>query len=110
MEILVINDFVNCIMISSMVSILNMSLIQKFKEISFFNDSNKIFLLNIIFSFVIGISFSMIFYKIEFYYSVWVSIFSFLGASNIYNFMKKKKMINYNSFQKNDDSDKKVDK
>lgn len=110
MEILVTNDFINCVMISSMVSILNMSLIQKFKEISFFNDSNKIFLLNIIFSFVIGISFSMIFYKIEFYYSVWVSIFSFLGASNIYNFMKKKKMINYNSFQKNDDNDKKVDK
>ena len=64
-----------------------------------------------VFSFtVMTISFSMIFYKIEFYYSVWVSIFSFLGASNIYNLMKKKNMINYNSFQKNDDNDKKVDK
>ena len=96
MDIIITNDIVNCLMISSVVSIINVTLIQKFKEFSFINSENYIFLLNLIFSFVVGICFSMTFYKVSFYCSIWIFVFSFIGAPNIYNLLKKKNVISDN--------------
>ena len=102
MDILVTNEFVNCLLISSVVSILNMALIQKFKELSFVNSKNHIFILNLIFSFLVGISFSIIFYKVKLYHGIWISIFSFIGSSNIYNMLKKQNIISYTPFSLSD--------
>ena len=110
MDVLITNEFINCLLISAVISILNMSLIQKFKELPFVNNKNHVFLLNLIFSFAIGISFLIIFYKVKFYHSIWISIFSFIGASNIYEMLKKQNIINYTPFslsgknEKNNDS------
>ena len=102
MDVLVTNEFVNCLLISSVVSMINMGLIQKFKQLPFVNTSNHIFLLNLLFSFIVGISFSIIFYKVKFYYSVWVSIFSFIGASNMYEMLEKQNLVNYKPFSLSD--------
>lgn len=106
MNILITNDFINCLLISIVVSIINMALVQKFKELSIIDNSNKLFLLNLLFSFVIGIPFSIIFYKLELYYSIWVSIFSFIGASNIYEMLKKYNFTSYTL--SNNDSKKRI--
>jgi len=102
MNILITNEFINCLLISSVISIIDMALIQKFKELPFVNTKNHIFLLNLIFSFVIGIPFSVTFYKVEFYYSIWISIFSFIGSSNIYEMLKKQNIVNYTPFSLSD--------
>lgn len=96
---LLFNDIIfNLLVISIFVSVINMILVQRFKELSFVKSKDQIFVLNLIFSFVLGISFSMIFYKLEIYYSVWVSIFSFIGASNIYEALKKQTIIKYTPY------------
>lgn len=95
MDILITNELVNCLLVSMFVSIINMIIVQKFKELSCIKNSDQVFLLNLFLSFIIGIPFSIIFYKLEFYYSVWVSIFSFVGASNIYELLKKQTLIDY---------------
>ncbi len=102
MDILVTNEFINCLLISMVVSIINMAIIQKIKLLPFINNKNHIFITNLILSFVIGIPFSMSFYKISFFYSIWVSIFSFVGASNIYELLKKQNIINYTPFKLSD--------
>ena len=102
MELSVTNDFINCLFISSVVGIVNMSLIQKFKELPFVNEKHHVFLLNLIFSFVFGISMSIIFYNVEFYYSIWISIFSFIGSSNLYEMLKKQNIVNYTPFSLSD--------
>ena len=79
-----------------------MTLIQKFKELSFVNEKYHVFLLNLIFSFCIGISFSIIFYKVNLYYGIWISIFSFIGSSNLYELLKKQNILNYTPFSLSD--------
>ena len=101
-DILVTNDFLNCLFISSIVGCVNIALIQKFKELPFINEKHHVFFLNLIFSFVVGISFSMIFYKKNFYHSIWISIFSFIGSSNLYELLKKQNVINYTPFSLSD--------
>jgi len=63
MDILITNEVINCLLISAVVSMIDMALVQKFKELSFIDNSNKVFLLNLFFSFLVGIPFSLIFYK-----------------------------------------------
>lgn len=102
MDILITNELINCLFISSVISIVNMLLIQKIKELTFVKSTDHIFFLNTIFSFVVGIPFSIIFYKLNIYYSIWVSIFSFIGAPNIYEMLKKQNIINYTPFKLSD--------
>lgn len=102
MDILITNELINCLLISMMVSIINMIMVQKFKELSCIKSKEQIFLLNLFLSFIIGIPFSIIFYKIELYYSIWVAIFSFIGASNIYELLKKQTLIDYTPFKLSD--------
>lgn len=102
MDILITTELINCLLISMVVSVINMVLVQKFKELSFVKKDDHIFILNLIFSFVVGIPFSIIFYKLEVYYSVWVAVFSFVGASNIYDVLKKQTIIKYTPFRISD--------
>ena len=89
MEINLTDSFLNCLMISMIVSVVVMALIEKFKTIDFLKNNNHIFLLNLIFSFVIYINFLIIFYNINFNEGIWISIFSFIGAPSIYDGIKK---------------------
>ncbi len=89
MEINLTDSFLNCLMISMIVSVVVMALIEKFKTIDFLKNNNHIFLLNLIFSFVIGINFSIIFYNMNINEGIWISIFSFIGAPSIYDGIKK---------------------
>ena len=109
MDILITNELINCLLISVIVSVINMIMVQKFKELSCVKNSDQVFILNLILSFAIGIPFSIIFYKLEFYYSVWVSIFSFVGASNIYELLKKQTLIDYTPFKISDKYETKSD-
>jgi len=107
MDILITNEVINCLLISAVVSMIDMALVQKFKELSFIDNSNKVFLLNLFFSFLVGIPFSLIFYKVKFYYGIWISIFSFIGASNMYEMLKRQNLINYKPFSISDKYEKK---
>ena len=78
MEINLTDSFLNCLMISMIVSVVVIALIEKFKTIDFLKNNNHIFLLNLIFSFVIGINFSIIFYNMNVNEGIWISIFSFI--------------------------------
>ena len=81
--------------ISVTFSVILMMIIQKFKDLSFFNKSWKIWLLSFIFSFGIGIPFTITFYNTNIINSLWVGLFSFIGASAIYEGLKNQKFINY---------------
>lgn len=75
-------------------SFILMSFIQKFKVLPWVNKEWHIWLLNLIFSFTIGIPFSMFFYDLNIYDSLWVSLFSFIGAPSLYTAFKNQNLIN----------------
>lgn len=83
------------LIISITFSVILMALIQKLKALSFITKSWHIWFLNLVFSFTIGIPFSMTFYKISMKDSIWVGLFSFIGASAIYEGLKSQNIINY---------------
>ena len=85
----------NLLIISITFSIILMALIQKIKMLSFVNKSWQVWFLNLFFSFSLGIPFSIFFYNLNIYNSIWVSIFSFIGAPSIYKALKKQNIINY---------------
>lgn len=83
------------LVVSITFSVILMAFIQKLKTLSFFHKSWQIWILNFIFSFLIGIPFAMIFYDITLFHSIWVGFFSFVGASGIYEALKNQNIINY---------------
>lgn len=95
MDILVSETLTNILMISVTLSIIVMATIQKFKSLSFINKDYQIFTINLILSFLIGIPFTYTFYEKELILSIWISLFSFIGAPGIYEVLKKQNIINY---------------
>lgn len=83
------------LVISITFGIILMAFIQKVKSLSFINKSWQVWLLNFIFSFSIGIPFAMTFYNTSLKDSLWVGLFSFIGAAGIYQTLKNQKIINY---------------
>lgn len=83
------------LVISVTFSVVLMALIQKFKVLSFINISWHIWIINLLFSFLIGIPFAMTFYDVNFYDSIWVGLFSFIGASAIYEGLKNQNVFTY---------------
>lgn len=81
--------------VSTVFSVVLMTLIQKFKSFSFIKKSWQIWLLNLFFSFAIGIPFGITFYNLDIKDSIWVGVFSFIGASSIYEMLKMQNFINY---------------
>lgn len=76
-------------------SFILMALIQKFKTLAWINKSYQIWILNLIFSFAIGIPFAMSFYELNLCDGIWVGVFSFIGAPSIYAALKNQNIINY---------------
>lgn len=89
------NLLLELLMVSMTFSVILMTLIQKFKTFSFITKSWQIWLLNLFFSFAIGIPFGITFYDLTILDGLWVGLFSFIGASAIYEAMKKQNIINY---------------
>lgn len=81
--------------ISVTFSFILMILIQKFKTLRCINHSWIIWILNLIFSFSVGIPFSLHFYNTSIKDSIWVGFFSFIGAASIYQALKNQTILNY---------------
>ena len=94
MDTLITTEMINCLMQATTVSIIVMAVIQKFKTLECITKDCHIFLLNIVFSFVIGISFSITFYDEPIENAIWISLFSFIGAPSLYTMLKKQNVIN----------------
>jgi len=82
--------------VSILVSPIVMMIIEKIKESSLITKEFRSGILNFIFSFIFGIPFSIYFFKFTLMDSIWVSIFSVIGASSIYNLLNK----NYTPIEK----------
>lgn len=85
---------INLLIISITYSVILMALLQRFKALSFINKSWHIWILNLIFSFLIGIPFAITFYDVSILDSIWVGLFSFIGASAIYEALSNQNIIN----------------
>lgn len=81
--------------ISITFSIILMAVVQKLKSFNCINKSCHVMLLDIFLAFIVGIPFSITFYGINWIEGVWVGLFSFVGASSIYEALKKQNLINY---------------
>ncbi len=86
---------IDLLIVSIAFSVILMALIQKFKSVSFIKKSWQVWILNLFFSFVIGIPFGMTFYNLDWKNGLWVGLFSFIGASSIYEALKQQNIINY---------------
>lgn len=86
---------IDLITISVTFSFILMILIQKIKTLNFINKSWEVWVLNLLFSFAIGIPFGLHFYGLDIKDSIWVGFFSFIGAASIYNVLKTQNIINY---------------
>lgn len=95
MDALITENLIDLLLISITFSVFLMSLIQKFKNLKIINRKWHIWLLNLIFSFAMGIPFTMYFYNLDIQSAIWVSIFSFIGAPTIYETLKKQNLITY---------------
>lgn len=95
MEMFMPEHLSEILLISVTFSTILMTFIQKLKQLSFLTTSWQIWLLNLIFSFAIGIPFTMKFYNLGVIDGIWVGLFGFIGASGIYYALKNQNMINY---------------
>lgn len=71
--------------VSMVFSVVLMALIQKLKTFTLIKKKWQIWILNLIFSFVLGVPFGMMFYHFNMEESIWVGVFSFIGAASIYD-------------------------
>ncbi len=86
---------IKLLLVSMVYSVILMALIQKIKTSSFVKKSWQVWVLNLICSFAIGIPFGTTFYNLTIKDGIWVGLFSFIGASSIYQTLKKQNLINY---------------
>ena len=95
LDILVSDRLLELLMISITFSVFLMALIQKIKKSKIFHYKWQIWFLNLLFSFVMGIPFTRMFYQTTFKEAIWVSIFGFIGAPTLYETLKKQNIITY---------------
>ncbi len=95
MDALVTPKLLQLLMIGITFSIFSMALVQKIKMLPFFNKDYKIWLLNLVVSFALGIPFTLYFYQENIWASLWVSLFGFIGASTLYEALKSQNLITY---------------
>ncbi len=95
MDILVSDKLISLLMISITYSIILMAVVQKVKTLVFITESWHIWFVNFFLAFIVGIPFSLSFYSLDIFSSIWVSVFGFVGAPGIYEALKKQNIINY---------------
>ncbi len=99
---IITKEFINYLMMATIVSTIIMATIQKIKALPCITCNKHITILNLILSFLIGIPFSITFFDINLSKSIWVSLFSFIEAPSIYQFLKKQNIINYKPYRLED--------
>lgn len=95
MDSFITDTLLNTLMISITFSIILMAFIQKFKDLEFITKGWQTWMLNLVFSFAIGIPFAINFYGMDLSLAIWVGIFGFIGAPTIYEALKSQNLINY---------------
>ncbi len=95
MDVIVTEELTNILLISITFSIFLMALIQKFKDLAFITKGWQTWILNLIFSFAMGIPFAMNFYGYSLISAVWVGVFGFIGAPTLYEILQKQNLITY---------------
>lgn len=95
MEQFLPTKLLDLLIISVTFSFIVMVILQKFKTLPFIKSSWQIWILNLLFSFSIGIPFTITFYDLDIYSGIWVGLFTFVGAPTIYDTLKNQTIINY---------------
>lgn len=95
MEAMLPEKLLDLLVTSIILSAFIMVLLQKFKTLSFITKSWQIWLLNLLFSFGVGIPFTIYFYDLDVFSGLWVGLFTFVGAPAIYDILKNQNIINY---------------
>lgn len=91
----------NLLMIALASGIIITSLVQKIKEMINFKKSNWIILASFIVSLILGTLFALSFSDISFINSLWVGLFSFIGADTIYKMFEDKLFESYSNINDN---------
>lgn len=84
--------------ISTIVMVIN----QKIKALPFIKKDWHIWILNFIFAFLLGIPFAITFYDLSLGESIWVSVFSFIGAPALYDALRNQNLSSYKVETSND--------
>ena len=95
MEEIFPSDLIDLLSISVALSFVLMVFLQKIKALPFIKQAWQIWLINFLCSFIIGIPFGMRFYNLNPSDSVWIAIFSFIGAPAIFDILKNQTIITY---------------
>lgn len=95
MDAFITDKLINLLLMGTTFSVFEMAFIQKLKMLPIFNKDYKVWILNFISSFALGIPFMIHFFEITITDAVWVSFFGFIGAPTIYTTLKKQNLINY---------------
>lgn len=95
MDILLNDTIINILLIATTFSFIMMNLIQKIKSLPIVSAKEHIWIINFILSFFIGTLFGLHFYNLSIYDSLWMSLFTFIGAPSIYEALKNQNIINY---------------
>ena len=82
------DKLLHILFVSMVFSVVLMALIQKLKTFALIKKKWHIWILNLVFAFILGIPFGMMFYNLKLEESIWIGVFSFIGASSIYDKLK----------------------
>ena len=94
MDYFIPENLLSMLMISIVFSIILMTLIQKLKSLALVTKKWHILVINFICAFALGVPFGMTFYSLEIVESLWIGLFSFIGAPSIYEALKNQNLIN----------------
>lgn len=95
MDIILPDKLLNILMMSGTFSIVMMIFLQNVKKQSFIKKGVQVWVLNLLFSFLLGIPFGMVFYNLSLVDSIWIGVFTFVGAPSIYQALKSQNIVNY---------------
>ena len=95
MEQLFPAKLLDLLVISVTFSMISMVFIQKCKSMKFVRKKWQVCLLNFLLSFLVGMPFANVFYDVSWLDSIWVGLFTFVGAPSIYDALKNQKIFNY---------------
>lgn len=95
MENIISDLLLKIVLISIVFSTFEMALVQKLKKVFPFKKKCSVLILNFVSSFLFGTIFSMWFFSLNIYNSLWVSFFTFLGAPSIYETLRKQNITSY---------------
>lgn len=90
-------NLLELLVVGTVLGIIVMAVIQKFKLLSCIDNNCRIWILNVVLSLGLCIPFSKCFYQYDLLSSIWVGIFSFAEAPAIYDLLKKQNFINLKS-------------